>query len=81
MFAQKLADVFNNATRKLDFLPKISKNLIYQLLAEHNLMAVETKLNNGFTETARSESSNDNIGVKDYLHEMALKTSSSVRNP
>lgn len=81
MFPQKLADVFNDTSRKLDFLPEISENLANQFLGEHNLMAVETKFHNGFTETARSESSNDDVGVKDYLHEMALKTSSSVRNP
>ena len=32
-------------------------------------------------EPPRSESSNDDVGVKDYLHEIALKMSSSVRNP
>jgi hypothetical protein len=81
MLTQKLTDVLNDVTRKFDLLAQIPHNFFQQFLAEHNLMAVKAKLHKGFAEPTRSKSSNNDVGVKDYLHEMALKTSSSVRNP
>jgi hypothetical protein len=44
-------------------------------------MLAETYLHNGFTKPTSSKGSNNDIGVKDNLDEIALKMSSSVKKP
>ena len=56
-------------------------DLIQQLNAQDYLVPTEAELEDRFTQPTRSERSDDNICVKNNLHEIALKTSSSVRYP
>ena len=54
---------------------------MYAVLGEHDLMAVKTYCDNSFAQPARAEGGQQNIAVQHHLHEMALNTSSSVKNP
>ena len=71
----------DSCIRELDLLPKAPADLVEQLRTHEDDMCVKTDLEDGLAETTSGERRHDHIGVEQHFHEMALKTSSSVKNP
>lgn len=62
-----------------DLPPQISMDLLQQLFVDQYLVAVEAEFEDDLTESVGGERRHADVGVEHHSHEIALKTSSSVR--
>src|SRR5271169_6693287 len=81
MFFEILADVLNDFGRHFKFSLQGFGNFIQDWFAKHDLLLIKAQFKYRVTKSLGSERRYKNVCVQDNLHEMLLKTSSSVRIP